>query len=160
MTEPLISWRPGWVSEWDGSVLACVKRDTPTTPPEDQRRHPCGQIYRSSAYRRSRGWVKPARDRRYPTPTAAKAIIAQVAADYRVTVAELVSRAYRHRLATARFDAMFRLRSHQRPGLPPYSLPHIGFMLGRRDHSSVQKGIRRWAEIQAKSTAKREAEAA
>jgi chromosomal replication initiation ATPase DnaA len=128
---------------------------------EPRRRYPGGAYYYSHADRKARGWLLSSEGRTYPVPTAAKRILAMVAAEYGTTVKLLVSHERRLALSAARWDAMARLRAVIRTGdAKPLSLPQIGFILGGRDHSTIKHGLAKWAEIQAKSIAKREAEAA
>lgn len=81
-------------------------------------------------------------------------ILMQVARDHDVSVKDLVSPSRYRRIAYARFDAMARLRAVLGvDGKPRFSLPHIGQMLGGRDHTTVLNGLRRWQEISAKLNA-------
>ena len=101
---------------------------------------------------------RPVRDRSFPRPPIAYEIIRQTAHDHGVALDSMYSDVRWRAAAHARFDAMTRLRALiGRDGKPRFSLPHIGWLLGGRDHSTVKNGLTRWAKIQA---AKREAEAA
>jgi chromosomal replication initiation ATPase DnaA len=106
--------------------------------------------------------AKPLTARGYPYPQAAREIIAQTARDHHTTVERLLSKDRTTWVVHARFDAMWRLRTIRRPhGLPRYTQPHIAFLLGLSDHTTVTNGLRRWPVIVASlSDAKREAEAA
>lgn len=100
----------------------------------------------------------PVRERHFPTPPIVRVIIEQVAYDHGVKPVLITSPATWREASRARFDAMYRLRSLVGPdGKPRFSLPHIGWLLGGRDHSTVKNGISRWEKHLA---AKREAEAA
>lgn len=72
---------------------------------------------------------------------AAKEIVAEVAAKYGVTVADLKSHRRVKILVTARQEAMFRLRHET-----TWSLPKIGGFLGGRDHTTAIHSIRQHAK--------------
>lgn len=72
----------------------------------------------------------------YPRPAIAKRIIEDTAAEHGLTVNSMLSGRYRH-LVRARWDAMSRLRDRG------YSGPHIAFLLGLKDHTTVHYGLRR-----------------
>ncbi|MCC7060741.1 MAG: hypothetical protein IT508_10975 [Burkholderiaceae bacterium] len=100
----------------------------------------------------------PVRERHFPTPPIVRVIIEQVAYDHGVKAALITSPAKWREVSRARFDAMYRLRAlRNADGNPRFSLPHIGWLLGGRDHSTVKNGISRWEKHLA---AKREAVAA
>lgn len=82
---------------------------------------------------------EPARDLiRLPLPrTSAREIIADVAAQHRLSVAELLSPTRAFRISHARQHAMWELR--QRTAL---SLPQIAGRLGLKDHTTVCHGLR------------------
>ncbi len=99
----------------------------------------------------------PVRDRYFPTPTIVTTIIADVASSYGLVPDDLFGRSRHPLVCTARYDAMARLRALAKPnGAPRFSLPHIGYMLGKRDHTTIRVGLFRWEEI----VAQRQAEAA
>ena len=88
-------------------------------------------------------------------------ILEQTAWEHSVTVADLRSPKRHRAIAFARFDAMTRLRAVITPeGRHRFSTPQIARLLGRKDHTTVLAGLRRWAAIGAANDAKREAEAA
>jgi hypothetical protein len=83
------------------------------------------------------------------TPSASTvSIIAEVAAGYGLTAADLIGECRFREFAYARHHAMSEVRA-QRPGM---SLPLIGRIFGGRDHTTVLYGLRchearvRWGE--------------
>jgi chromosomal replication initiation ATPase DnaA len=127
----------------------------------ERRRDRSGHLLYSYGEKVARGWLQPVRERTYPRPTIATSIIAEVAAKHGISAERLCSEDKTRLAAHARFEAMVRLHALLLPsGANRFSLSHIGWLLGGRDHSTVRSGLRRWAENQAKSDAKREAEAA
>jgi len=66
-------------------------------------------------------------------------ILAQVAAERRVSITEMVSQTKRRTVAHARQEAMFRLMSVERDGRRRFAVTRIGKLL-HRDHSSVVTG--------------------
>ena len=71
----------------------------------------------------------------------ARRIMAEVAEKWGLTAAEMIGVDRKPRFAHARQEAMYRLRSDTQR-----SMCHIGRMLGGRDHSSVDHGIRAHAD--------------
>ena len=67
----------------------------------------------------------------------ARRIMVEVSKKWGLTVAEMIGVERKPRFAHARQEAMYRLRSEMQR-----SMCHIGRMLGNRDHSSVEHGIR------------------
>lgn len=109
------------------------------------------------ARRSCRKPAPPIRDRYFTTPEIATSTIAEAASSYGVEVSDLFGRSRHPLICMARYEAMARLRALTKPnGSPRFSLPHIGYMLGKRDHTTVMVGLRRWEEI----VAQRQAEAA
>ena len=72
-------------------------------------------------------------------PPAVRAIKEQVAAEWRITLADLDSRSRTDQIAHARHEAMFRIRNE----LAGKSFPWIGRQFGQPyfDHTSVRHGI-------------------
>ena len=88
-------------------------------------------------------------------------IIEQTAWEHNLTVADLRSPCRHRAVAYARFDAMTRLRAVITPdGRHRFSMPQIARLLGRKDHTTVLSGLRRWQAICDETHAKREAAAA
>lgn len=90
------------------------------------------------------------------TPRAVSStILAQVAYDHEVSVADMLSPARHRAVAYARFDAMSRLRALKTlDGTVRYSTPQIAKLLGLKDHTTVLNGLRRWEIISAERIAK------
>ena len=74
-------------------------------------------------------------------PSAAKTIIAQVAAACDITPADITWPSHADRFAHPRFIVMVALR---RLG---WSLPKIGWVLGDRDHTTVMSGLNRAVQL-------------
>jgi len=159
MSEPVIAWRPGWVSEWDGNVLVCVREDHRTTPSP------------VSAPPETVAAILAAVPANMP---AARAVLIQVCGEYGLSYRRLCERTFANSGAAAsicwpRYDAFARLRAITDPqGKPRYSWPTIARLVGRWDHTSCITAAAKWVEIEAwiagfdppETDAKREAEAA
>lgn len=65
-------------------------------------------------------------------------IVAEAVAYYKIERAELISRRREHRIAHVRHVIMYLARE-----LTPYSYPHIGRVLGGRDHTTILHGVRK-----------------
>ena len=153
MTEPMISWREGWVSEWDGNVLVCVRADKAVVPqaPDELAKE-----------------VAKAIPSHWP---AGRMVVTAVCAEYGLTYSKFSRRQvnsnwHSEPSSWPRYDAVTRLRALQKPdGSPRYSLPDIARMVGFSNHTSVLLALSRWKEITAwidafDTDAKREAVAA
>jgi len=86
-------------------------------------------------------------------PARVREVLAAIADKHRVTVAELVGRSRRRRLAWPRHEAMAAIRKLRRQDGRPFSLPQIGHWLGDVDHTSVLYGIKKYEARAAQSEA-------
>lgn len=80
-----------------------------------------------------------------PLTAKAKQMISDVCQEYRLSERELLSVRRTKRIATARHELYLRLYEESHSGNNqhrPYSLPHIGAMLGKH-HTTILSGIRR-----------------
>jgi chromosomal replication initiator protein len=82
-------------------------------------------------------------------PDRAAAILADVAAEHGVTVAEIIGPSRKPKIAYARFHAEAALRALTMANGAPPSYPMIGRWLGGRDHTTIIHGCARWAQIAA-----------